>query len=101
MDPSEGDPSTCDGLSSDGPATDGLCHAKFRQPIPCLPPAGDQSGNLLWRLQHGETPDSEHQPTAAVILIGTNDLNLAITSVRRGGLGVTDLTPCAVGISDR
>ena len=66
-----------------------------------MPSAGDQSGNLLWRLQNGETPDSTHQPTAAVILIGTNDLNLAITSVRRGGLGVRDLRPCAVGIADR
>jgi len=75
--------------------------AKAHQPMLFLPPAGNQSGNLLWRLQHGETPDSEHQPTAAVVLIGTNDLNLAIISVRRGGLGVKDLTPCAVGIADR
>ena len=33
--------------------------------------AGDQIDNLLWRLQHGETP--QKAPKVAVVLIGTND----------------------------
>ena len=62
---------------------------------------GDQTGHLLWRIQNGETPDSDHQPAAAVILIGTNDLGVAVRPVKRGGLGVTDPTPCAVGTAVR
>ena len=63
--------------------------------------AGDQTGHLLWRLQNGETPDSEHQPAAAVILIGTNDLGVAMRPAKRGGLDLTDPTPCAVGTAVR
>lgn len=33
--------------------------------------SGDQTQHLLWRLQHGELPDSV-QPKVAVVLIGTN-----------------------------
>ena len=34
--------------------------------------AGDQVGNLWWRLLNGEVP--KKQPKAIVMLIGTNDL---------------------------
>ena len=67
----------------------------------CCPCAGDQTGHLLWRLQNGETPDEAHQPAAAVVLIGTNDLGFATRPVRRGGLGLLDPTPCAVGTAVR
>ena len=59
--------------------------------------AGDHSGNLLWRLQHGETPDAQHQPAAAVVLIGTNDLGWSMLPKTRGGLEMKDPTPCARG----
>mmetsp|Transcript_5247 Transcript_5247/g.15029 ORF Transcript_5247/g.15029 Transcript_5247/m.15029 type:complete len:321 (+) Transcript_5247:219-1181(+) len=36
---------------------------------------GEFSGSLLWRLLNGELPDKAHQPTAAIVLIGINDLN--------------------------
>lgn len=34
--------------------------------------SGDQSGHLMWRLQHGEWPPVP--PRAVILLIGTNDL---------------------------
>jgi lysophospholipase L1-like esterase len=36
--------------------------------------AGDQTPNLLWRLQNGELPSTLH-PNIFVVLIGTNDLS--------------------------
>ena len=66
-----------------------------------MPAIGDQTGHLLWRLQNGETPDSDHQPAAAVILIGTNDLGWAMRPVKLHGLGLTDPTLCAVGTAVR
>ena len=62
---------------------------------------GDQTNHLLWRLQNGETPDAAHQPAAAVILIGTNDLGIAMRSIEKGGMGLEDPTPCAVGAAVR
>lgn len=38
--------------------------------------AEDQSGHLLWRLQHGEV-FTHQQPEVIVLLIGTNDLGAA------------------------
>ena len=38
---------------------------------------GDQSGNLLWRLETGGEFPTVHMPKVVVILIGTNDLTYA------------------------
>ena len=38
---------------------------------------GDQSGNLLWRLETGGEFPTKHMPKTVVILIGTNDLTYA------------------------
>ena len=35
--------------------------------------SGDTTGNVRWRLLHGELPAAK-QPAAAVLLAGTNDL---------------------------
>ena len=48
--------------------------------------AGDQAGNLLWRLENGET-FHKHAPKVAVVLIGTNDLGAA--SCGGGESGIT------------
>ena len=37
--------------------------------------AGDESGNLLWRLETGGEFPTIHMPKTVVILIGTNDLS--------------------------
>ncbi len=39
--------------------------------------AGDQSGNLMWRLETGGEFPTIHMPKTVVILIGTNDLTYA------------------------
>ncbi len=35
---------------------------------------GDTTGQLLWRVMHGEAPAREREPKAAIILIGANDV---------------------------
>ena len=35
---------------------------------------GDTTGQLLWRIMHGEIPAKEREPKAAFILIGANDV---------------------------
>ena len=44
--------------------------------------AGDTTGNLMWRLQHGESP-SGSGAKVMVLLIGANDLVIAAREVRR------------------
>ena len=43
----------------------------------CLARAGDQSGNLLWRIISGGEWPTQHMPKTVAILIGTNDLSYA------------------------
>ena len=43
----------------------------------CPVRAGDQSGNLLWRIMSGGEWPTQHMPKTVVILIGTNDLSYA------------------------
>jgi len=52
------------------------CNANMRLTENALG-AGDQSGNLLWRLETGGEFPTIHMPKTVVILIGTNDLTYA------------------------
>lgn len=51
----------------------------------CHHDAGDQTGNLWWRLQHGQI-FKKHAPGVSVMLIGTNDLATASCGVGEPGI---------------
>lgn len=57
--------------------------------------AGDQTDNLLYRLQNGETP--KKAPKVAVVLIGTNDFGAVDMCYGSG----TDLLETVPGASRR
>ncbi len=58
--------------------------------------AGDQSGNLLWRITMGGEWPTVHMPKTVYILIGTNDLTFADCNEDS-----QEIKDAAVGIIDR
>lgn len=58
--------------------------------------AGDQSGNLLWRITMGGEWPTVHMPKTVYILIGTNDLTFADCNN-----DVQEIEDAATGIIDR
>ena len=69
--------------------------------------SGDTTGNVRWRLMHGELPRLRH-PAAVVLLVGTNDLRDARVSasalkVNKGNLVAAGLAvkAAAPSIADR
>ena len=58
--------------------------------------AGDQSGNLLWRITVGGEWPTVHMPKTVYLLIGTNDLTFADCHE-----DMQEIKDAAVGIIDR